>query len=138
MIVKNILICEDIRQEIGNKLSVMGILGDALNVGVPQNAPKEIPLSLAFLITIENDDIKKDPRDFKVSITMQLGEKPLAKIEAQVTSNGTERVFHLPVPRVGIQLVESTKLTIQTQITKNDKVVSEDTANLNINLERNS
>jgi hypothetical protein len=140
MKIKNILIGEDIRQELGNKISLMGILGDALKIDVPPSVPKELPLpmALAFLVSIENTDPKNDPKDFKINIVVSLCEKQIAKINAQASSTGEGRISHLPIPKIGFQLIETTTLTIQVQVTKNDKLISESSAHLKINLNRHT
>jgi hypothetical protein len=49
-----------------------------------------------------------------------------------------ERIFHLPVPRFELGITETTKLSVHVQIMKNGSLVSENTAVLDINLNRSS
>lgn len=139
MLVKNILIGEDIRQEVGNKLSLMGIVGSSINIEIEKNVPKEKPVqvSLAFLISIENSDKANDPKDFEIHSAMSLGENKLLDIKAKIESTGDDRVYHLPVPRIGIGVSETSELLIHVQIFKNGTLISEDKAGLTINLIRN-
>jgi hypothetical protein len=67
---------------------------------------------------------------------MSLGEKQFGKLNARVISADKGRISHLPLPKIGLQLAESTILTIQAKIMKKEKVISENTATLNINLNR--
>lgn len=141
MIVKNILICEDIRQEVGNKLSLMGLLGSSINIDIEQNIPKEasVMLSLACLVSIENNNPENDAKDFNVQISMSLGDIKFADMAARIKSTGKmDRIAHLPVPRFEFGINETTKLSIHAQIMKNDTPVSEGTAILDINLTKKS
>lgn len=137
MIIKNIIVGEDIRQEIGNKLSLMGILGEAINIDLPHDAPKDIPVPiiLASLITIENDRANV-PNDFAMLVTMSLGESQIAKMEARVGANGSPRILHIPVPKFEFSLTESAALTIKAQITKDNEVISENSYILNVTINR--
>ncbi|ABQ27513.1 hypothetical protein [Geotalea uraniireducens] len=138
MIIKNIIIGEDIRQEIGNKLSLMGIVGDSINIGIPHDAPQDmqIPVMLASLITIE-DNITKDTNDFAMQVTMSLGENQFAKMAAMIGANGRPRIFHIPVPKFQFTLAETSVLTVNAKITKNDEVVSEGSYILDVIINRN-
>lgn len=138
MIVKNILVGEDIRHELGNKLSLMGIFGGSLNADIPKEAPKEaeVRIPFAFLITIENTDPANDPKDFKVNINILVGANKLASMAAQIESGGKDRVMHLPVPKLEIGFKETTKVSVQVEIIKNGNKVSDSTAVLDININR--
>lgn len=138
MKVKNILIGDDIRQEVGNKISMMGIFGSSLTVQalptIPEGGP--IGIQLSFLITIENSDKASDPKDFDVKTSISLGEQKLLNISARIESQEDERIFHLPIPKVGINLQESIPLSIAVQILKEGALISEDTTVLDIILMR--
>jgi hypothetical protein len=140
MIVRNILIGEDVRHEVGNKLSLMGILGSSLNVEIQANAPKEAPvaISLACLISIENTNPENDPKDFNVQISMTIGENKLLNMTGKIKSTGIDRIFHLPVPRFELGFTENTRLFVHVQVMKDDILTAENTAILDINLIRDS
>lgn len=141
MIVKDILICEDIRQEVGNKLSLMGVLGSSITINTPPDKPKEVPvaLSLACLISIENINPENDAKDFNVQISMSLGDNKLGDMTAKVQSTGIiDRISYFPVPRFAINIIETTRLSIHAKIMKNETSVSENTVILDINLNKNS
>lgn len=140
MIVKNILIGEDIRLELGNKISLMGIFGGSLNLEIPAGAPKEMPaaLTLAVLISIDNTDANNNPKDFIVQVTIKIGENTFANIKAKIESTGVgvDRIIHLPIPNLQIPVVENVALTIHAAVLKNDTIVSEISTVLDINLNR--
>ena len=136
MKVKNILICEDIRIEIGNKLSAMGIFGDTLNIEIPEQqvAGPQAAVILAALITIENIDPKADPKDYSIIVTIALGKNNIGKMIAKGASAGNDKILHLAVPKFSVPLIDSDKLFINVQLTKKDKVKNEYKATLNINV----
>ena len=138
MIIKNILIGEDIRQEVGNKISLMGILGSSLNIDIQSDTPKDTPvmLSFALLISIENTNQANDPKDYKVLISMSIGENKLVDMTARIESTGIQGISHLPVPRFELGVTETTRLSVYVQVVKNDTLVSECTAILDIILNR--
>lgn len=142
MIIKNILICEDIRLEIGNKLSIMGVLGGSINIDTPSDMPKEaaVGISLASLVSMENSNPENNPNDFNVKISMSIGDNKVGDMTARIMSTGTsiDRISHLPVPKLEFVIKENTRFSVHAQIIKNDTVVSENTAVLDINLNKDS
>ena len=58
MKLKDFIICDDIRTEIGNKFSLMGIYNDALNFTVPENLadswPKMVHLGFFIRLGLQN------------------------------------------------------------------------------------
>jgi hypothetical protein len=138
MIVKNILIGEDIRQEVGNKLSLMGILSGSLNLEIPAEAPKDIPalITLAFLVSVENTDMQSNPKDFSVHIMISIGDETKANINARIESSGVDRIIHLPIPRFEFPIINNCTLIVRASVLKGDSVVSESSTVLDINLHR--
>lgn len=139
MKIRNIIICEDIRHEVGNKLSLMGILGSFINMDIQPNLPEDtnVMIPLACLVCIENTNPANDTKEFKVQITMSLGESEFGKIKARIHAAGEEnRNVYLPIPKFEFGVKESTKLSINAKIIKNDDIVSEDTAVLDIKLNK--
>jgi hypothetical protein len=138
MIVKNILICEDIRQEVGNKLSLMGVLlGSAISIDIPSGMPKDniIVISLACLISMENSNQGNELKDFKVQISMFLGDNKIGNMTAKNMSTGKQidRISHIPVPKFEFGIKRGvTKLSIHAQIIKNETILSESSATLDI------
>lgn len=137
MIIKNILVGEDIRQELGNKLSLMGIVGDTINIEIPPEAPKDmpIPIILSSLITIENDRAESI-NGFVLEVTMSVGEQQIAKMGAKIGPDGNPKFLHLPVPRFEFAATESVILTINAKILKDNELMSESSSSLNVNINR--
>jgi len=72
MKITNFLVCDDIRNEIGNKRSLMGIYDSSIEFRVtPENKsqwPKAMRLGIFARIKFENTDIKKGISSFKLKI----------------------------------------------------------------------
>ncbi|WP_281184185.1 hypothetical protein [Trichlorobacter lovleyi] len=138
MIIKNILTGEDIRQEVGNKLSLMGILGSSLNVNIPQTAPKnaEVSVPLAFLITIENTDPANDPKNFNVLISLSVGGNKLVDMTARIESKGYDRIINLPVPKIEFRFRENTSVNVCAEIMKESVSVSKSSTVLDVQVNR--
>lgn len=64
------IICDDIRTEMGNKHSLMGIYEDAINFNVRENGkwPKTMKIGFFIRIKVENDDEKTRLNKFKLNI----------------------------------------------------------------------
>jgi len=138
MLVKNILLCEDIRQELGNKFSLMGVVGSSINIDCPPGLPKDVsvPISIAFMISIENTDINNDPRGFVINTTMFLEENKLADMSAKVESLGDDTVYNIPFPKIGISVTKTSKFSVHVQILRDSTLISEGKATLGINVIR--
>lgn len=139
MKIRNIIICEDIRQEVGNKISLMGILGSFINMDIQPNFPENanVMMSLACLVCIENTNPANDTKDFNVQVTMSIEESEFAKLNARIHSTGEDnRNIYLPVPKFEFGVKESTKFSINAKIMKNNDIVSEDNAVLDIKLNK--
>lgn len=80
-----VLFCEDIRQEVGGQYSLIGVVGDNLNVlGVPGAIPK-----FAIYVRI-NFSIDAEPREFQIFLINPDGERilvstiPKAMVESSI------------------------------------------------------
>lgn len=138
MIIKNILIGEDLRQEIGNKFSLMGIFGGSINLNIPKVVPHETPaaVSLAFLISIANNDPKCSLKDFSAQVTISIEENTFANVKANFESEEVDHIIHLPISRMLIPVQDKCVLKVHAQIFKNGGLISEDSIILKINVDR--
>ena len=77
------IICDDIRKEMGNKHSLMGVYDDAINFNVPVKEsgkwPKVMKISFFIRIKIENDDEKTMLNKFKLNINYNEKIKTIAE-----------------------------------------------------------
>jgi hypothetical protein len=133
MKIKNILICDDIRHEMGGRVSAMGIIGDTINITVPENAPQEIQIPLAAVVTIEKIGNHKN-----IAMIMEIssGEKRCNPLEIQIELKGAGTLFHIPFPKFPIEVIESTDFCFEvTVLDQNKPLVKQKTA-LHVNLNR--
>jgi len=74
MKLKDFIICDDIRSEVNNKYSLMGIYNDALNFYIPEKFadswPKAIHLGFYFRICIESTEELKSINKFVLESTI--------------------------------------------------------------------
>lgn len=122
MRILNIIIAEDIRRELGNKLSLMGILGGRINL--PESyKDANLHLPIAGLVSVETGHPENDHEDFNASIFVRLGDEKIGEINAKIESAGVGGVVHLPVRRFQIPAVENTDLVICVKITKSNEII---------------
>jgi hypothetical protein len=104
MRVHDFVVGEDIRVEMGNKHSVMGIFGDYLSVGLPTaeiNAP--VALRLAFLVRLEVGPSDPETIHFEFKISAQ--DKDFARFEgAMAKPREFKGLLALPLVAQGVQV----------------------------------
>lgn len=98
MRVLDFIVAEDVRQEIGNKVSVMGIIGDTMTFSFPESANKPsgdapFPFHLGIFIRLLSEAADEKPDRF--TLTISLGGQQIAGAE------GTLRPIGLDLPMGG-------------------------------------
>ncbi len=72
MKVVSFIVCDDIRNEIGGKHSLMGVYGNSIEFRVtPENRdqwPKNVKIGIFVTIKLEDDDREKDINSFSLNI----------------------------------------------------------------------
>jgi len=111
----------------------MGVLGDTVNISVPADAPKEVPLSLAALATLEYTDKHKN---VALSADLLIGGESIGRLEAQVELKGDGKIFHVPFPRFPVQVTNSTDVSINLQVKDGDILIAEYRETLQVKLSR--
>lgn len=135
MIIKYIIFGEDVRHEVGNKLSLMGIVGSSVDIDL-KKIPKGLDpgMSLACIICVESINHDNDPKEFTLIVSISIGDAKIGEMAGRIQASGVGRIFHLPVPRIQVSVKESTILSVYAKIEKNDILITEHTASLDINL----
>ena len=103
------ILCEDIRQELGGKFSVMGIYNDDLIVpGDPV-----WPMVLRHYVFVR---LRNFPNQGTMNVTVSSGEETIveAKVDIQVTGNGD--IVAVPLP-MHLQLKQFAKLVTRLSFT---------------------
>ena len=81
------IVCDDIRNEVNNKVSLIGIYNDAINFIVPANSswPKILQLGLFIRLDFENDNEYKNIG--KLEILSKINEEVIFQISQNLTNN---------------------------------------------------
>ena len=123
MKLKDFLFCEDVRNEIHGKLSLMGLYDDRITIRpLPeQTISWPIPLSLAIILRFQISSKDEKPDSFELEFFMN--EKLIIKIPGKVNINSPEQTnFNLTVKGQGIP-VELGELGFTIKLSKNSKVL---------------
>lgn len=120
--VKDFIFCDDLRTEIGNKFSVMGIYGDRVRVELPKEDIKEIRLPISILARFERLAANAKNYDFEMKIRFE--EQDLAKIDGNFAFKESA-IVTIPFPRMDFQFENSGKLHIKFVIKEGGKVALE-------------
>lgn len=102
------IIAEDIRREIGNKVSIMGIFSEKMTLSPkPQSWP--IPMRIGIFIRIHVEDKDKKPDKFSVKIS--INSNNVARMEGAISSTEKIRIIMLPLvinplPIAGVGLLQ--------------------------------
>lgn len=112
MQIKSFIICEDIRREIGNKSSLMGVLGDSLIFeGVGSSEWPKLT-NLAAFIQISLEDVV--PSCFSVKITLE-GEE-VANIKSNIEVAEGTRYLNIPITMYGFPLKSAGTLVFDLKL----------------------
>lgn len=136
MIVKNIIFCEDIRQEIGNKISIMGALGSNINIKLNKDFPPDtsIQIDLAAVISIEKSP--EDSDKFEVKTNIFAGDKNLLVINGKVESSPLDTKFNLPVPKINYPAIGSETIKVVVEVFSEGNKIADGSTSINVNILR--
>jgi len=81
MRIGSFLLCDDIRNEVGGKPSLMGVFGEAIVLEVPAQArdqwPKALRLGIFVQMTLDDDDRNVDNLSFKIEKSTAHGQEKI-------------------------------------------------------------
>jgi hypothetical protein len=97
MKVTDFLVAEDVRNEIGNKHSVMGVLGDSITINAPAGASAPYFVRLAFYVRMELGPT--DPDAFSFEFKVFSNDQDVAGLAGKGNKGPTESGF-LVLPMV--------------------------------------
>lgn len=123
----DVIFCDDIRQEINNKLSLIGLYNDqiVLNINTENGItwPQPINLSALLRFSLEEDKVKPSSFEFEYF----LNKKSIIKISSELNVSSNEKSqFQLILNGIGIPLEPgnlgfSIKLYSQKKLLLNEK-----------------
>ena len=117
------IIAEDIRREIGNKVSVMGIFGEDI---VLSPSPTEWPIGLhiGIFIRVFIDVTDKIPKRFLIKISLE-GEK-VAQFDGVITAENKIKNLILPLVANPLPIPKEGMLKFNLQLLYEDEVLLEE------------
>ncbi|OJF76817.1 MAG: hypothetical protein BKP49_04420 [Treponema sp. CETP13] len=93
MNVESFLLCDDIRNEIGGKKSLMGVYGDNIIFEVPENAadrwPKALRLGIFIKLSMDDDGIDYDYITFTLHTELNSIKNKIGEGKIDLTKNPT-------------------------------------------------
>lgn len=119
------IICDDVRQEVGGKVTIVGAYGDGLNVHVPKSEIAGRPaLKLALLARMMFEKSEEKPDFFKIDF-VQAG-KDVAHVSGQISINSPDITF-LNIISIMNQFVipESGRMIFKMQFKRKERVLAE-------------
>jgi hypothetical protein len=137
MVIKYIIFGDDVRHEVGNKLSLMGIVGSSVDIDskkIPKG--KDAGMFFACILCVENINHDNDPEEFTLTVSISMGDAKVGEMVGRIQASGVGREFYLPVPRFQLSVKESTILSVYAKIEKDAVLIAEHIASLNVNLKR--
>ncbi|MBN2497939.1 MAG: hypothetical protein JXR96_25320 [Deltaproteobacteria bacterium] len=97
------IVCDDIRHELGGKLSLMGIFGDTIRLQVPRGSPRPIAFPMAVYLRVLLEEQDSVPDAFRVVVN--LDGKEFAKIEGHIGITGdTPKILGFVLPLKMLQV----------------------------------
>ena len=124
------IIADDIRHELGNKISIMGVYQDSILLEIPSDLDGAIPLRLAAFIRLRVDTEDKEPNKFAVDINCA-GEN-IARFEGSVLSKGETPVLTLPLVASMLPITNYGAITFDLKIMNDDNLLFEYSESLEI------
>lgn len=115
MKVIDFLVAEDIRTEVGNKHSVMGLFTDSITIGVPAAVKWPMAFRLASLIRLEFGPA--DPTEFGFCFRILWGAEELARFEGGGSKGGAETsIVTLPLVANAVALKGAGAFSFEIEI----------------------
>ena len=77
----NSIICDDVRNEIGGKNTLVGIYGDTVKIGIPKSAgpAANVFMKLCFFFTLRKESVEEWPDGFSVVFTRRGVDWPIVR-----------------------------------------------------------
>jgi hypothetical protein len=95
MIISDCIFCDDIRQEIGSKISLMGIFGNNVTVTVSADHEGDAPLKIAMLLRVLVEEGDTVPDHFVLSLAHEGVE--VAKSESKLDDSIIPEMIVIPL-----------------------------------------
>lgn len=120
MKIKDIVFCDDIRHEMNNKTSLMGIYGDRIIYKFNKVETWPVQSRLALMIRIAREVKESNINKFK--FTYQINGKPLPSVGGTVNIQQSQTIFSVNIIAEGLPL-EKGMISFDLELLFNDSVV---------------
>jgi len=129
--VKDVILCDDIRIEQGNKFSLMGLYGDRVRITTKSDEVKAIRLSLSLMLRLEQPTINRKEYSFDLKIAFANQEMALVN---GTFSFGDNMIASVPFNRLEFQFENSGELKFEFVIKDKNVKVLEHTETFSIEI----
>jgi hypothetical protein len=120
----DLVVCEDIRFEMGGKLSVMGILDETLALPPMRDNPGQpMPFKIALLLRLLRDLKAPTPDSFKLKIEQDFN--TLFKTEGSLKIEGQSRLMRFVFQPIVLQGVQQGRVSVDFQLLAGGKPLFE-------------
>jgi len=103
------LICDDIRHEQGDKLSLMGVYGNSINLHIPKEVQKPIAWRFAVYLRVLVEDNDRIPD--RCSVIFHDSKKELVNFNGPITISGRPVLLAFVLPHFITEILEDSALT---------------------------
>ncbi len=121
MKIVDFIVCDDVRQELGNKVSLMGIFSDAIVLQQEVAWPIRMNLSVFTRLELEADEIAPDSQ----VLAVDCNGKSIAEVELVVASKTGSRLLTFLVGLKPITIPEAGALGFRIDLKRGDENVTE-------------
>jgi hypothetical protein len=127
------IVCDDIRQERGDKLSFMGVFADCVKLQVPQGAPRPIAFRMGIFLRMLLEEADPLPDRFK--IVLKLSNDEVAAFEGKIAVKGRPRLMGFPLPLSAVPIADNTSLNFHASIFAGERLLLETEAPYDVGIE---
>lgn len=124
------IICDDVRREQGNKISIMGIYNESIHLNLPSDVKWPIAFRLGTYIRIELEN--HDPIPDKFIVKVSQNDKNSAKLEGNIAGVGQSRILALPFAINPLPLNGLGFLRLEVEILKGNEVLLAETHSIEV------
>lgn len=116
MKIQDFIFCDDVRTELGSKLSFMGVYNDRVILNVPAGEKIEgpLPLVLSLVLRVRFEENEPRPETFDFSYLID-GKKHFA-VSDRLLANAEERSSNLIFPRIVFPVSDNHRIGFSLQL----------------------
>lgn len=125
MQIQDIILCEDIRKEIGNKSSLMGIFADSININVPASFPGSVVIKICvfFRVLLEKDD----PTPDQIKCEFESEGNIVHEVKLPVILPGSQTLLGVEIIGIPYKVEKSGEFVVKATAMSDDDIVAERT-----------